>query len=96
MRLKTFFHHSNFPNARVLCLLCSALLAPCSSAWAQQPRKIPRIGYLDGGFASTNAGRIKAFRQGLGELGYVEGKTIIVEYRLTEGKLDRLPHFRTS
>jgi putative ABC transport system substrate-binding protein len=58
---------------------------------AQQPGKIPRIGYLDGGFPSTNAARIDAFRQGLRERGYMEGKNIMVEYRHTEGKLDRLP-----
>ena len=53
--------------------LCTIVLALCIPAQAQQPAKIPRIGYLDGGFASTNAGRIEAFRQGLRELGYVEG-----------------------
>src|SRR5262245_41984989 len=58
---------------------------------AQQPAKIPRIGYLDGGFASTNAGRIEAFRQGLRELGYVEKKNILIEYRHAERNLDRLP-----
>jgi len=67
------------------------LFALCLPVWAQQPTKIPRIGYLDGGFPSTNAARIDAFRQGLREHGYVEGKNIVVEYRHTEGKLDRLP-----
>jgi len=57
---------------------------------AQQPNKVARIGYLDGGFASTNAARIDGFRQGLRDLGYIEGKNIIVEYRHSEGKLDRL------
>jgi len=58
---------------------------------AQQPTKVSRIGYVDGGSPSTNAARIDAFRQGLREHGYVEGKNIVVEYRHTEGKLDRLP-----
>jgi len=60
-------------------------------AEAQQPTKIPRVGYLDGGFPDTNAARIDAFRQGLREHGYVEGKNIVIEYRHAERKLNRLP-----
>ena len=73
----------------VFCLPLTLLLL--TVAEAQQPTKIPRIGYLDGAFPSTNAARIDAFRQGLRELGYVEGKNIVIEYRHAEGKLDRLP-----
>jgi putative ABC transport system substrate-binding protein len=58
---------------------------------AQQPTKIPRIGYLVGSSLSALSPRIEAFRQGLRELGYVEGKNIIIEWRSAEGKLDRLP-----
>src|SRR5258706_5659451 len=58
---------------------------------AQQARKVPRIGYLNPGFPSTDAARTEAFRQGLRELGYVEGKNIGIEYRYAEEKLDRLP-----
>jgi len=54
---------------------------------AQQPTKIPRIGFL----AANRTNRIEAFRQGLRELGYIEGKNIVVEWRFAEGKLDRLP-----
>ena len=75
----------------VICLLLTFFLLTVSLAQAQQPTKIPRIGYLDGAFPSTNAARIDAFRQGLRELGYVEGKNIVIEYRHAEGKLDRLP-----
>ena len=75
----------------VICLLLTFFLLTVSLAQAQQPTKIPRIGYLDGAFPSTNAARIDAFRQGLHELGYVEGKNIVIEYRHAEGKLDRLP-----
>ena len=57
---------------------------------AQQPTKIPRIGFL-GGSLSVNAARIEAFRQGLRELGYVEGKNIVIEWRHHDGKVDRLP-----
>ena len=69
------------------------LLALCLPAEAQQPTKIPRIGYLIviGSSLSTSSARIEAFRQGLRELGYVEGKNIIIEWRSAEGKLDRVP-----
>jgi putative tryptophan/tyrosine transport system substrate-binding protein len=66
------------------------LFALCVPAHAQQPTKIPRIGYLSGGFPSAGAPRTDAFRLGLRELGYVEGKNIVIEYRHAEGKLDRL------
>ena len=60
-------------------------------AQAQQPTKIPRIGYLSGSSPSTSPARRKAFQQGLRELGYVEGKNIIIEWRFAEEKFDRLP-----
>jgi putative tryptophan/tyrosine transport system substrate-binding protein len=69
--------------------LCAMLLALCLSVEAQQPAKIPRIGYLAGTKPSTYPARVEAFRQGLRELGYVEGKNIVVEFRYAEGKADR-------
>ena len=57
---------------------------------AQQPTKIPRIGYLSGPTPTTSSNRREAFLQGLRELGYVEGKSIIIESRYAEGKFDRL------
>jgi putative ABC transport system substrate-binding protein len=72
-----------------LWLMAAIFLATVSSAEAQQPAKIPRIGCLLIA-ASPNPARREAFRQGLRELGYVEGKNIIVEYRYAEGKLDRI------
>ena len=60
-------------------------------AEAQQPTKVFRIGYLSGTSPSVNSARVEAFRQGLHELGYVEGKNIVIEWRYAEGKLDRLP-----
>jgi len=74
----------------ILLALCSLLLAPCSSVDAQQPTKVPRIGYLTNTSLSGNAARTEAFRQGLRELGYVEGKNIVIEWRYLEGKPDRL------
>jgi putative ABC transport system substrate-binding protein len=70
--------------------LCAMLLALCSSVNAQQPTRIPQIGYLTTASLSANADRIEALRQGLRELGYVEGKNIVIEWR-SAGKFDRLP-----
>jgi putative tryptophan/tyrosine transport system substrate-binding protein len=68
------------------------LFALCLPAEAQQPAgRVSRIGFLIGSSPSANAARIEAFRQGLRELGYVEGKNIVIEWRHAEGKLDRLP-----
>ena len=72
--------------------LCAMLPALCASAEAQQPKKVPRIGYLSpSGDPSTPRPPVEAFRQGLRELGYIEGKNILVEYRYAEGKQDRIP-----
>jgi putative ABC transport system substrate-binding protein len=66
------------------------LSALCSSAKAQQPTNVHRIGFLSAGSPTANPARTEAFRQGLRELGHVEGKNIVIEYRYAEGKLDRL------
>ena len=71
--------------------LTATLFALCFPAEAQHAVKIPRIGYLSAASASQVAFRIEPFRQGLRELGYVEGKNIVIEYRYGEGKFDRLP-----
>ncbi|HEU4340534.1 MAG TPA: ABC transporter substrate-binding protein [Candidatus Binatia bacterium] len=71
--------------------LSSLLLALSSLVEAQQPTKIPRIGYLTASTPSSMSARVEAFRQGMRELGYVEGKNIVIEWRFAEGKLDRLP-----
>ena len=76
----------------ILLSLCSLLLAPCFAVEAQQqPIKIPRIGFLAAVSLSANSARFGAFRQGLRDLGYVEGKNIVIEWRYAEGKPDRLP-----
>jgi putative ABC transport system substrate-binding protein len=72
-------------------ILISSVLGGVAIGEAQQPTKIPRIGYLSGSGLSVLAARIEAFRQGLRELGYVEGKNIIIEWRSAEEKFDRLP-----
>src|SRR5262245_6154383 len=68
-----------------------ALLATPLAAGAQQTTKLTPIGYFSGPSLSDNAARIEAFRQGLRELGYVEGKNIVIEWRSADGKFDRLP-----
>ena len=67
------------------------LFALCSSAEAQQAATPPRIGYLTNESLSATSARGEAFRQGLRELGYVEGKNLVIEWRSAEGKLDRVP-----
>src|SRR5215470_6435477 len=67
------------------------LLAVAVKAEAQQPKKGPTIGFLALASFSSISPRVEAFRQGLHDLGYVEGKTIVIEYRSADEKLDRLP-----
>ena len=71
-------------------LFVVVLLAVAVIAEAQQPKKVPRIGYLSALSPSANAARIEGFRQGLRELGHVEGKNIVIEWRFAEGKRERL------
>jgi hypothetical protein len=72
-------------------LLAPFLLTTASIAGAQQPTKIPRIGFVSGAGSANNPGpQVEAFRHGLRDLGYIEGKTIAIEYRYTEDNLERL------
>jgi len=71
--------------------LFAMLFALCVCAEAQQGQKIPRIGFLGAGSASSMAGSLDAFRKGLSDLGYVEGKNIVIEYRYAERKGERIP-----
>jgi ABC-type uncharacterized transport system substrate-binding protein len=75
-------------RAFVACLLLTVMLPVPSRA--QQLAKIPRIGFLNALFPTTNPARIEAFRQGLRDAGYVEGKNIVLEYRYAERKVGRL------
>jgi ABC-type uncharacterized transport system substrate-binding protein len=75
-----------------LLTLCAMIFALCVSAAAQQPAgKVPRIGFLMTGSAGGSTRNLEVFRQGLRELGYVEGKNINIEYRYADGKSERLP-----
>ncbi len=73
-------------------VLATNFLAPVFYAQAQQPKKVPRIGFLVPGSAASFANRNDAFRKGLRDLGYIVGTNIIIEYRYSEGKLDPLPN----
>src|SRR5215468_949330 len=64
-------------------------LATVHFAEAQQPKKVPRIGYLSNGDPATESTRSEAIRLALRELGYIEGQNIAIEYRYAEGKRDR-------
>src|SRR5882724_8442246 len=70
--------------------LTALLLAFSLPAEAQQ-QKVPRIGFISTASLSSLASRLDAFRQGLRELGYVEGKNLAIEYRSAAGNIDRLP-----
>lgn len=70
-------------------LMLSLLVVPLV-AEVQQPKQVPRIGFLETSSAEDAKSRLAAFQQGLHELGYVEGKHIIIEYRSAEGKYERL------
>jgi putative ABC transport system substrate-binding protein len=61
------------------------------AAGAQQPHKVPRIGFLGAASATGFANQLRGFRQGLADLGYIEGTTIAIEYRWAEGKIACLP-----
>jgi|SoiMetStandDraft_2_1073263.scaffolds.fasta_scaffold03084_1 putative ABC transport system substrate-binding protein len=75
----------------IVVFLVSLALASLHLAQAQQPKKVPRIGHLTPVSLSAMASRYEAFRQGLRELSYVEGKNIVIDWRSGDGKLDRLP-----
>src|SRR5215510_15038 len=75
---------------KLLWLLTLFLLAAGTFAEAQQPMKVARIGFLNAPPIASIPARIDAVRQGLRELGYVEGKNIVIEYRSAEGKAERV------
>src|SRR5262245_31319228 len=78
-------------NRRYFWVVTLLLLGAGTLVEAQQPKKILRIGYLVVAPTSAVADRIEAFRQGLHQLGYVEGRSIVIERRSAEGKPDRMP-----
>ena len=77
----------------IIVLLVGLTLASVNLVEAQQPKKIPRIGFLAGGSRSADSLLIETFWQRLKELGYIEGQNIAAEYRFAEGAPERLPNF---
>src|SRR5215471_18541694 len=78
-------------KAAVPILVAVILLTLCVPAEAQQPRKVPRIGYLSNADAATDSARTEGIRLALRNLGYIEGQNIAIEYRYADGKVDRAP-----
>ena len=78
-------------NKLVIWLLATLLLTTVFLAEAQQPTKIPRIGYLSADDAVSDSARSEAIQLALRERGYIEGQNIAIEYRYAEGKRDRVP-----
>jgi putative ABC transport system substrate-binding protein len=74
-----------------IALLGSATAALPLGGHAQVPPKVPRVGYIAGGGGSMADRMVAALRQGLRELGYIDGQTIIVEFRSAEGRSERIP-----
>src|SRR5262245_10259000 len=80
----------------VIWLAAIVLLAIAPFVEAQQPKRIPRIGYLAARDRANEAARVESVRQGLRELGYIEGQNISIEYRYGEGKSERFPELATE
>ena len=74
-------------------IVALAILEAPLAADAQQPGKVPRIGYLGNSSPALERDHVAAFRQGLHDLGYTEGQNILIEFRWAEGRYDRLPEF---
>jgi putative tryptophan/tyrosine transport system substrate-binding protein len=80
-------------NRKISCVAVLTLLLTISfSAQAQQPKRMARIGFISPASSPTAAPNLEALRDGLGDLGYVEGENIIIETRWAEGSAERLPH----
>jgi putative ABC transport system substrate-binding protein len=79
------------PRRAFMVALAGGLLAAPLPAEAQPAGKVPRVAYLSASSAASGTWGVEAFRQGLRELGYVEGRSILIEYRWADGRFDRLP-----
>ena len=80
-----------YMNKSVLFFLLALILAAVNPTQAQQTNKAPRIGFLGNSTAVFEANLVGPFRDGLRDLGYVEGQNILIEYRWAEGKYERFP-----
>src|SRR5437879_4806308 len=75
----------------VVSFLATLILVSVHLAEAQQPKKIPRIGFLGNSTPALEENLVGPFREGLRDLGYIEGKNIVIEWRWAEGKYERFP-----
>jgi len=88
---------SEIRNPKFVVFLSAMLFTLCASAEAQQPKKVPQIGYVsESGDANNPGPTVEAFRRELRNLGYIEEKNILVEHRYAGGKLERVPSFVTE
>jgi putative tryptophan/tyrosine transport system substrate-binding protein len=88
----TTLDSTNMNRTILISVLTAVLMSPVySGTEAQQPKKVPRIGYLSAFDAAGESARSEATRMALRESGYVEGQNIVIEYRYADGKLDRFP-----
>jgi putative ABC transport system substrate-binding protein len=78
-------------NIKLAWLVTLLLLASVHLVEAQQPKKVYRVGFLSAGSASSNVPRMQAFRQAMRELGCIEGKNILIEYRYMKGNQNLIP-----
>ena len=82
--------HAGMGKKTIVVLLVGLALVSVRLAEAQPAKEVPRIGYLDPASSEASLRQIEALRKGLTELGYLEGKNIVIEYRHADGKRDRL------
>lgn len=78
-----------FRRKTIFCLPLCAFFALCASAWAQQQKKFPKIGYLSALSRSSENARSETIRLALRDLGYIDGQNIVIEHRYSDGKPDR-------
>ena len=88
--------HRESRTKSIVYVLCAWVCIGSSAAPAQETRKIPRIGLLSANSAQNENDRLAVFRERLRDLGYHEGKSIFIEYRFADGKLDRLPELASE
>jgi putative ABC transport system substrate-binding protein len=81
----------NQQKARTIGFALGALFFSLSEFVEAQTAKIPRVGFLSAFSSAANPDRVEAFRRGLAELGYSDGRNVTIEYRWGDGKFDRLP-----
>ncbi len=96
MTLALIRRHRSGSLSVAICLLSTLVLGELNAPAAQPPAKVPRIGWLTGAVLSAVVARTEAFRQGLRELGYVEGENIVIEWRSEEGNSIAFPRSSPS